>query len=89
MQTKMMSLVEATSNTVIGFFINFTANWFILPLVFNIKITIQENLLLGILFTIISVIRGYVLRRFFNGHLKTFSSNIADLILMIKSRNST
>ena len=33
---------------------------------FNIYISIQDNLLIGLYFTIISLIRSYLIRRFFN-----------------------
>lgn len=72
-QSKTESFVEACTNTFIGFWINFVANWLLLPIVFGIHVNLHDNLLLGGLFTIISVARSYVLRRFFNTYLRTFA----------------
>jgi hypothetical protein len=69
-QTKSESLVEAITNTVIGFGINFTANLIILPLVLGIAVPVSANLTIGIIFTAISVIRSYILRRFCNANLR-------------------
>lgn len=61
----MGSLVEALINVAIGFGINFLANWLIFPL-FGFHITLRENLLIGVIYTVISVARSYVIRRWFN-----------------------
>lgn len=66
MQTKLGSFVEAWGNVGIGFAINFTANWFLLPLV-GAHLTLANNFALGLAYTLISVIRTYVIRRWFNG----------------------
>lgn len=66
MQTKLGSFVEAWGNVVVGFAINFTANWFLLPLV-GAQLTLLNNFLLGLAFTVISVARSYLIRRYFNG----------------------
>jgi hypothetical protein len=64
-QKKSHSITEAIINVVIGFGINFTANMLIFPL-FGWKISAQQNLVLGIIYTLISIIRSYFLRRIFN-----------------------
>jgi hypothetical protein len=68
-QTRRGSLAEAVINTVIGFGINFVANLLILPR-FGFNITLFDNLLMGLLYTAISVARGYVVRRWFNGRIE-------------------
>jgi hypothetical protein len=71
-QSSRGSLVEALFNTAVGYTINFTANLCIFPL-FGMHISIINNLYLGFLYTIISIVRGYFIRRFFNtGTLKIF-----------------
>jgi uncharacterized protein YacL len=64
-QTKLESLVEALVNTVIGFFITMSVypfiNW-----ICGIEMTISQASLSTLLFTVISIIRGYIVRRFFN-----------------------
>ncbi|MBP0714847.1 hypothetical protein ABXK61_16195 [Burkholderia sola] len=64
-QTKRGSFIEALTNTAIGYLINYTANLLIFPL-FGMHISATANILLGLIYTAISIVRGYVLRRFFN-----------------------
>lgn len=64
-QTKIESLIEAIVNTFIGFLITIT----FLPIVnriCGIHMTGGQMGLSTLLFTIISVVRGFVIRRFFN-----------------------
>lgn len=68
-QTRKGSLVEAIINTVIGFSINYVANLLILPL-FGFHITLHDNLLMGLMYTAISVARSYVIRRWFNSRIE-------------------
>lgn len=66
MQTKLGSFVEAWANIAVGFAINFTANLYVLPL-FGFDVTATDALGIGVIFTVISLVRSYVLRRWFNG----------------------
>jgi len=65
MQTKKMSLVETCCNIAIGYVVAILSQIAIFPL-FGINIPISDNLMIGLWFTIISLFRGYVLRRVFN-----------------------
>ncbi len=65
-QSRRGSLAEAIINVLIGYWINFAANMTILPL-FGFHITLQDNLLIGAIFTVISVVRSYAVRRWCNG----------------------
>lgn len=71
-QTRLGSLIEAIINTIIGFAINFTANMLIFPL-FGFHITMSENFVLGLLYTVISVARSYCVRRWFNAKLHSMA----------------
>jgi hypothetical protein len=64
-QTKLGSFYEACINVAIGFGINFVANLIILPL-FGFNITLMDNFYIGLLYTIVSVVRSYVVRRWFD-----------------------
>ncbi|HEX8610163.1 MAG TPA: hypothetical protein VF800_02660 [Telluria sp.] len=75
-QTRLGSLIEAVINTCIGFGINFTANMFIFPL-FGFHITPGANFVLGMLYTIISVVRSYCIRRWFNAKLHSMAQAVA------------
>jgi hypothetical protein len=65
MQSKKMSLIETITNVTAGYLVALLSQILIFPL-FGIKATIQDNLMIGLWFTIISIIRSYVLRRIFN-----------------------
>lgn len=66
-QTKFGSVIESLANIAVGFTINFTANLIILPLFGFHNLTVRNNFIIGILYTVISLVRSYVLRRYFNG----------------------
>ena len=64
-QKKLQSLVEVLLNTAIGYAVAITTQIYVFPL-FNIHIPISADLKIGLIFTVISIIRSYVLRRLFN-----------------------
>lgn len=66
MQTKFGSFIEAWANIIVGFTINFFANLAVLPL-FGLAVTPSKAFGIGVIFTAISLVRSYVLRRWFNG----------------------
>lgn len=66
-QTKLGSITEAWANIAAGFTINFIANMLILPLFGFTTLTLRTNFIIGLLYTVISLVRSYVLRRWFNG----------------------
>ena len=65
-QTWWGSIVEAKANIAIGFGVAMAANAVVLPL-FGYPVTVADNLGITIVFTVISVVRQLVVRRFFNG----------------------
>ena len=65
MQTKFQSFIESTVNILIVYFTALFSQFLIFPL-FNIDIPIQDNLLIGLYFTLISLVRSYLIRRYFN-----------------------
>lgn len=65
-QSRRMSFVEAWLNVLIGFGINFLANLVILPFFFGVHVSLLDNFYIGLIFTIISVVRSYGVRRLFN-----------------------
>lgn len=75
-QTRLGSLIEALINTCIGFGINYTANLLIFPL-FGFHITLGENFVMGLIYTVISVVRSYCIRRWFNARLHRLASTVA------------
>ena len=65
MQTKRQSLIETLTSVFVGWLIGVILNLTILPL-FNYNITVVDSLWVSLIFTVISVVRGYLIRRFFN-----------------------
>lgn len=65
MQTKLHSIVEACANTFIGYVINLLVQLMVYPL-FGARFTFSQNLEIGLIFMVVSLTRGYVLRRYFN-----------------------
>ena len=64
-QSKWVSLLEANTNTFVGFFITLLVSPVIYHLV-GITYTFSQLWVVTMLFTLISVVRGYVIRRWFN-----------------------
>lgn len=64
-QTKKGSILEVLLNIAIGYGISYTANAMILPM-YGFTISHAQNLQIGVIFTAISVVRGYYIRRLFN-----------------------
>lgn len=65
MQTRLQSLIETFINVAIGYGVALASQLLIFPL-FGIHIPLSSNLLIGVFFTVISIVRGYVVRRLFN-----------------------
>lgn len=63
-QSRMMSLVEAVTNVVVGYGVAVMAQMLVFPL-FGLLATFADNLLIGAIFTAASIVRSYSLRRVF------------------------
>lgn len=66
-QTRRGSLAEAWANIAVGYGVNYTANLLILPLFGFHALNWRNNLVIGGIYTGVSLVRQYVLRRWFNG----------------------
>ena len=65
MQSKKDSLIESLTSTTIGIIIGIVLNLTILP-IFGYPVSVVDSLWISIIFTIASIIRSYVIRRWFN-----------------------
>jgi len=63
-QSRRMSMVEAITNVAVGYALAVVTQIVVFPW-FDLHPSLGENLALGGLFTAISLIRGYTLRRLF------------------------
>lgn len=65
MQSRKHSALEAIFNVVVGYLVAVLAQLAIFPS-FGIYVAFSDNLIIGAFFTVVSLIRSYVLRRLFN-----------------------
>jgi len=63
-QSRLMSLVESLANVLVGYGVVVVTQMLVFPL-FGLAVTVTENLLIGLIFTVVSIVRSYVLRRGF------------------------
>lgn len=63
-QTRAMSLFESVANVVVGFVVAVLSQIALFPM-FGLQTTTTENLQIGAIFTLISIVRSFALRRVF------------------------
>jgi hypothetical protein len=63
-QSRLMSLVEAFANVAVGYGIAVLTQIAVFPL-FRLSATIGQNLAIGAIFTVVSLVRSFLLRRAF------------------------
>lgn len=68
-QTRFVSFVEASLNTASGFIVSLLAWQFVVAPLFGYTVTWETNLYLTGIFTVISIVRSYLWRRFFERRL--------------------
>jgi len=66
MQTRRFSFLESLVNVGIGYGVAVLTQVVVFPL-FGIRVPLRDNLVIGAIFTVISVVRSYTVRRVFNG----------------------
>ena len=68
MQSKVDSFKESLCNIAIGYAVAFLSQLLVFPLV-GVDATYSQNFKIGFYFTVISLIRSYLVRRFFNNKI--------------------
>jgi hypothetical protein len=63
-QSRKMSLAEALTNTAIGYLVALLTQLIAFPL-FGLEASLGQNLGIGLVFTGVSIVRSYILRRAF------------------------
>ena len=66
MQSRRNSFVEAVTNVGIGIVVAWAVTFAVFPL-FDYEPTVVKSLYISLIFTVVSLVRSYVLRRVFNG----------------------
>ena len=64
-QTKTQSFIETITGVAIGYVVALLTQFAVFPL-FGMKVAMGDNLLIGAIFTVVSIIRSYFVRRLFN-----------------------
>lgn len=79
--SKMISLIEVLVNVCSGFLLAMLIWQFIIPFAYpHLEPTIEENFKMTAVFTVASVLRGYLWRRFFaNGFHNTLVAHIGTI----------
>lgn len=75
-QSRLESLIESVANIVIGYVIAIASQMIIFPW-FGIHSSFADHLAIGGFFTIVSLVRSYALRRWFNARLKLAAQSLA------------
>lgn len=65
MQSKKMSIIETCLSTLIGLAVAITTQIIVFPW-FGMQVELHQNFMIAGIFTVISIARGYVVRRVFN-----------------------
>lgn len=63
-QSRLMSVVEAVTNVVVGYLLAIATQFAVFPL-FGVVVSAADNMLIGGIFTAVSLARSYLLRRAF------------------------
>ena len=76
-QTHLVSFIEAALNTFSGFFISLAVWIFVVAPLFNIPVPIMGSLAITSIFTVSSLARSFVIRRWFNNSAHNGATAIA------------
>lgn len=75
-QSRRHSLFESIANVIVGFGISTVANWIVMPW-FGHQVSWGDSAGIGLVLTVVSIIRSYCLRRFYNWyHVRTVLNNL-------------
>jgi len=65
MQTRVHSLLESVTNILVGYGLSLLTQILVFPL-YGFTVSLSGNVQIGAIFTVVSLCRGYTLRRLFN-----------------------
>lgn len=87
MQSKKQSFIEASTNTVVGFVISYASTFIIFPLM-GFESSPSKNIVITLFFTVVSVLRSYYLRRYFNQNKVSLKQKATQLLLWLEDLSS-
>ena len=74
-QTRLESLAEVTINVGIGWIIAFITQLIVFPM-FGVYVSLSNQIWISVIFTVVSIIRGYIIRRWFNAGIHSMVVNL-------------
>lgn len=80
-QTKLESLIEVTLNIFIGWCVSMLVTVYIVVPVWHLDWSLTESFWVTMVYTLVAIIRGYFVRRFFNAGLHKVAHNLAKQLL--------
>lgn len=75
-QSRLGSFIEAWMQTFIGYFINLIVQLIVYPF-YGATFTFWQNIQIGLVFMVVSILRGYVIRRWFNARIHSAAQRLA------------
>ena len=72
MQSKRSSFYEALAQTLVGYVLNLGVQLVVYPF-YGATFTMSQNLQIGLIFLVVSLARGYAIRRYYNWKVKRAS----------------
>jgi hypothetical protein len=75
-QTRLVSLIEVCIGVALGFIVSFLA-WPFVAHAFGYPYSVAHNLGITGIFTVLSIVRGYIVRRFFAVGLHKLATRLA------------
>lgn len=75
-QTKLGSWIETIFSTLIGYSVALVSQWVIFPM-FDIHLSHLQSAHIALYFTAVSLVRGYLIRRYFNQRLHNAAMRLA------------
>lgn len=79
-QTKLESLIETCLNVAIGFCVSYSM-WPLVAWLYDIPYSAAQNLGITMIFTVLSITRGYIVRRWFNAGLHEAARTLAKKLM--------
>lgn len=83
-QTRLVSFIEANMNTFSGFFISLAVWIFIVAPLYEIEVSYGQNFEITCIFTVSSLLRSYVVRRFFANGWNMAAVTLAKQLMRFK-----
>lgn len=75
-QSRLSSFIEALLQVVIGYVLSFIVQLIVYP-AYGATFTFWQNIQIGLIFMVVSLARGYAIRRWFNAQIHRAAERIA------------